>query len=564
VPIQLGESIGFEPSFGLRGGRQAIFRKEVSMADPFTPSRLPENPSLEQYKKQAKDLRKAHGAGDIEIAARIVARLPRASGRTPEAVLAERLSLSDAQLVIARELGFESWPRLKQHIERLRAEQGDMSAALEAFKGAIEDADAGELERLLTRLPKLVGEIGAPLFAFERPAIVAAKDHLELVDVLLKFGADINARSRWERGSYGVLDDTTPEVAEQLILRGAEVDVHAAAGLGKLEALEALLDAEPALVHARGPDGKLPLHAAATPEVVDRLLARGAAIDARDVDHVATAAQYAVRRPAVCRRLIEHGATFDVFIAAALGDVALVERALERAPDTLHAHAPCMLDEKSDYSGYAYPDPPSGSAHIYTWSIGFGWSPAFTAQRLGHAEAAQFLLARCAPAEQLAEACARLDSAAVDALAAQHAGAPRRLQERAADLVVGRSLYLRNFRTPDDVCASIRLFLRAGFDLGAPCYWGATPLHWAAWLGHAQAARLLLEAGAALEARDRVVSGTPLGWALNGCFSPHPDYGQYLELVRLLVDAGAHVEPSQATTDDALINRELARGLART
>jgi len=43
------------------------------------------------------------------------------------------------------------------------------------------------------------------------------------------------------------------------------------------------------LVHARGGDGQTPLHFASTVEIAEFLLAHGAAIDARDVDHEAHA-----------------------------------------------------------------------------------------------------------------------------------------------------------------------------------------------------------------------------------------------------------------------------------
>ncbi len=524
--------------------------------------RLPENPNLEQYKKRAKELHKAHGAGDAAAAERIARHLPRAAGASADEVLSRRFSLSDAQLVIARELGLESWPRLKRRIDQIHAERGDAEAQVEAFKAAVEEPNPAEVRRLLTRYPGLRGRLAEPLFAFGKPAIVAAKDTPELVDVLLDFGADINARSHWAPGSFGVLDGTEQRAAEHLIARGARLDVHAAAHLGKLDRLAAMLDAQPELVHARGPDGQLPLHVAGTAEVVDVLIARGAELEARDIDHAATAAQYAVRRPEVCQRLVERGAEVDVFIGAALGDRTVIERALARFPESLRAHAPVMIGERSADSGYDYPDPPDGSAHIYTWAIGFGWSPAFAAHRFGHAEAAEYLLARCSAVERLAEACARLDAGAVAQISGLHPQEPRLLHERKADLVAGRSVYLRNFKTPEAVTESVRLFLEAGFSTDQPCYWGATPLHWAAWFGHADAARLLLAAGASVNALARVTEARPLGWALHGCFDSHPDYDQYLEVVRLLVAAGAPVRAEMLPTEDPLINRELQKGLA--
>jgi hypothetical protein len=80
---------------------------------------LPDRPNLEQYKKQAKDL-----AGDCSLGvpgalARIRRHHPRFH-KLPESDLpAAHVSLTDAQLVVAREHGFESWPKFAKHIETL-------------------------------------------------------------------------------------------------------------------------------------------------------------------------------------------------------------------------------------------------------------------------------------------------------------------------------------------------------------------------------------------------------------------------------------------------------------
>ena len=73
---------------------------------------LPASPSLEQLRRQAKDLLRAHRAGDEAARARVAAQHPR-----PD----EPLKLSGAQLVIAREHGFPSWPRLRAYVERVAA-----------------------------------------------------------------------------------------------------------------------------------------------------------------------------------------------------------------------------------------------------------------------------------------------------------------------------------------------------------------------------------------------------------------------------------------------------------
>jgi hypothetical protein len=75
--------------------------------------------NLEQQSKRAKELLKGMRAGDAEAVARFRLHHPRASGLR-ETVPPETLArLSEAQLVVARELGLPSWPKLKAHIEAM-------------------------------------------------------------------------------------------------------------------------------------------------------------------------------------------------------------------------------------------------------------------------------------------------------------------------------------------------------------------------------------------------------------------------------------------------------------
>ena len=70
---------------------------------------LPSRPSLEQFKKQAKDLRKAHRLADPQAVERIRTHLPKLS-QTPVAdIPAADFGLQEAQHVIAREYGFKNW-----------------------------------------------------------------------------------------------------------------------------------------------------------------------------------------------------------------------------------------------------------------------------------------------------------------------------------------------------------------------------------------------------------------------------------------------------------------------
>ena len=75
-------------------------------------SPLPSHASLDHLKHQAKDLLRGLRANDPDAKGRALAHLPR--HRRNEAP-----RLSDAQLIVAREYGYVSWPRMKEHVDLL-------------------------------------------------------------------------------------------------------------------------------------------------------------------------------------------------------------------------------------------------------------------------------------------------------------------------------------------------------------------------------------------------------------------------------------------------------------
>jgi len=86
---------------------------------------LPSNPSLEHLKYQAKDLLEAHKARVQEAFARIIEFHPKFARSAEQEIRVSEFSLADAQFVIAREYGFDSWPKLKHHIESLAQHQAN-------------------------------------------------------------------------------------------------------------------------------------------------------------------------------------------------------------------------------------------------------------------------------------------------------------------------------------------------------------------------------------------------------------------------------------------------------
>ena len=79
------------------------------------PKSLPANPSIENLRNRAKTLLRELRAGDAAGVARFHESHPEHAHTATDA-LATEAGLSDAQWVVAREYGFESWPKLKQHV----------------------------------------------------------------------------------------------------------------------------------------------------------------------------------------------------------------------------------------------------------------------------------------------------------------------------------------------------------------------------------------------------------------------------------------------------------------
>lgn len=118
---------------------------------------LPQNPDLQHLKYQAKDLLAGHAAHSAAVAQRIREFHPRWEKASDAAIFAARLTLSDAQLAIAREYGFASWTRLKQRIEKPRPSDEVSLPHHERiedpiFRRGVEFIDSGDLEGLREHL----------------------------------------------------------------------------------------------------------------------------------------------------------------------------------------------------------------------------------------------------------------------------------------------------------------------------------------------------------------------------------------------------------------------------
>jgi Ankyrin repeat len=489
---------------------------------------LPPRPSLEMQQKRAKDLLRAAWRSEADALARIRALHP----KPPDPAT---LKLADAQLVIARGYGFESWAALKRRIEALTLTPVDQ------FRRALDAGDVEAVRRLLAEHAEVRAAVNEPCGPFGgRPVSMAARN-LPLLDVLLANGADINLKSAWPPGGFGLLETgTTPEQAAPLIARGAIVDVFAAANLGMLDRLGELVDGDPTLVHARGGDGKTALHCATSMDIARYLVERGADVDARCVDHFSTPAQYLVRdHPDIARLLVERGAWFDIFIAVALRDHARIEHCLREDPEALDHrtwHGKYELPRGQD--GVPVRDVPADCrGDIYRWVFDHNVSAMDVAATLGFDDVVQRLGRAATPAQRLLAACWRADRSAAEAAIAQQPDVVRTLSPAQISLIA--------YKAHAGDTAAVALMIDLGFDARAKGTDQAEPLRWAAFLGNAAMVTLLLAHDPPIGERDAQFQGTPLGWCVYGAVHGWAcRRGDFPTCVRLLIAAGEQPDPS--------------------
>lgn len=310
---------------------------------------LRDEPDLDQLKRQAKELLRAFCAGDTDAVTEVSRFYRDADPGT--------FKLANAQLVLARAHGFESFPDLVLEVERREPE-------VRAFVAAVNAGRVDDVRGLLERDPDLKARIDHPWFEFGATALLSAVDHdnRDLVNLLLDWGADPNGESDWEMGGFTPLHLASPKMGRHLMTRGAVPDACGAARIGDLDELERIIATDPGRVHERGGDGKQPLHMATTVKCAEYLLDQGADLEGRCADHHSTPLMYhAVDHPEVARLLIQHGARPDVFAAVALDDLELLTRLVDERPERANA----TLDQGELAT-------PGDLCLIYTWTMGMG------------------------------------------------------------------------------------------------------------------------------------------------------------------------------------------------
>ena len=436
--------------------------------------------NLEQLRKQAKELVKAARTGDSEA-------LERLGGREP--------ILANAQLALARENGYASWPALVAAVE----------ATVDAFVEAATDGRRDRAERLLAAKPEIRRDPGARLVRGESwdgdpnrpggprewaPLLYVTHSVFANADAaraLLARGADPNATFTNEYGEMsalygaaGVVHD--PELTRVLLEAGANPDdgesVYHSVEAEDPACLRLLLEAG-----ARVPGTNAIGHALD----YDRIEPVRMLLEAGGDPNEGALAAHAIRRgrgPEFLRLLAEHGADVNRTGGETWrGDVPL------RTP---YAHAALRnrkdnMDVLAELGASTDVDP----ADLVVAAVARGEKPAGPLPTDLDPDAQEILI--------LGALDGQLDSV-VEAVGPNFSG------------VVG----------------------------GSP---EGTLLHHAAWVGRVELVRELLKRGADARAVSRAEFSTPLAWAVLA--SQHYSGGDrdYVGVAEALVEEDAELEP---------------------
>ncbi len=492
---------------------------------------LPPRPSLEHLKKQAKELLASVRSGEPEALGLYRSSFPGAEPPT----------LARAQLVLARDYGYESWSALKRYLAD--NELADFVAAL--LEGRLEEAkkllpnlrDAipgdlvasaltGQVEVVMDAVRKNRALLNDPVGRLERPLLtyvcfsrlVADPEFgpgiRQLCKELLEAGADPNvcylsdwAGEKWRAtplyGAAGVLNDAG--LTKLLLDAGADPNdgsgdedpyrgeslYHVSEHTGHNECLRLLLDAGPSQV--------------AKNYCIKRKL------DFEDMEGV--------------RLYLDHGADPNAnFRRTALSHAILRNRSLD------------MLRLLLSYGA----DP---NAKDMDGTTAYG-----LARRLGNKEAARLLEEHGAradfePHDAILIAAAEEDEPKVRELATEHPEVVAAFgslgRQENGGLPLGSAGDVLHDMARLGHVKALRVLLDLGIDPGLRNGFNETPLHWACVAGRAEAAKLLIDRGAPLDVREKNHGADPLGWAIWGSTYWNDPHGDYVLTVKVMLEAGA-------------------------
>jgi ankyrin repeat protein len=499
--------------------------------------RLPERPSLEQLRKQAKDYLDTLRADDPSV------------------------TLSVAQHALAREYGFDSWAKLVHHVDAMQPANRMLQPAplksdqkllwspgrgidVWALMQACASGDLDRVRALIAKDPSLARSH----YEYRKPLYFAVRENrIDVVRFLLEH--DHNPLDLWvDDDPLDIARDRGYTEMEQLLTRTLETQFNASAkgdAVARalrdhdLQRMRELLDAQPELVATGDSRSSQPIHWATMTrqlDAIDELLRRGADINARRMDgarpiHLTNGdyfyrgwrdvpANWPVTAAQVMAHLRARGALIDLPTACHTGDIDSVRELLRQDPS--------LANKTGEHDGYY---------------LGAG-APLSNAAAAGRLDIVHLLLDHGADPNLPEEQFAPRGKALYSAVYHGHYEIAKLLLERGAFPnppveSSGDALWVSQEWRPDKRMEQLLLSYGAKPTKGhAGEDWPRegnnwlriSPLHEAARKGDIEEAKKLLDAGADLTARDEHLRSTPLAWAAK--------FGQP-EMVKFLLAHGA-------------------------
>ncbi|GAA4460048.1 ankyrin repeat domain-containing protein [Phytohabitans houttuyneae] len=483
---------------------------------------LPDRPHLDSLRRQARALQRAARAGEPEAVARLDRHHPGGAPADPAA-----LPLSAAQLVVAREYGFGSWPRLTRYLRTVEEhgwytalgaapadDPADEFCRLACLTYGAEDGPArwAQARALLARHPDLTAANIWAAAAAARPDDVGR--------LLAARPGAATARGgpfRWRPLFYLVYSRFDPAVPAEPVLAVARMLLDAGADPDEGYLFDALPSPFTLLtgVFGHGEQGRprQPSHPHWR-ELGRMLLAAGAdPNDAQalynrmfepDDGHLELLFEYGLGTG--------DGGPWKARIADLTPPARMLRIQLRWAIEHHQRARVRLLVEH----GVDFRSPFEGSGPA--WSPGDGRTPVELAWLNGDTEIADYLVAQGAtplgpdPVRELIAAAFRADRSTVERISAEHPDAVAEARRTRPGLMVWAAT-----QAPIETAT---LLAGLGFDVNAYGRGDApveepweTALHQSAVHGNVELTRRLLALGADPSLRDRRFDATPLDWA---------------------------------------------------
>jgi ankyrin repeat protein len=535
---------------------------------------LPARPSLEQYKKQAKELVKVFRAVQSlksshseaipsETIQRVRKQHPRFAGLPDDEIARTKFALADAQFVIAREHGFESWPKFAKRVEAHASASFAASASdpVAAFivaacvprdsshsSGTLERAqailaahpavananihtaailgDPSGVRRFLTLDARNATAKGGP-HGWDALTHLCFSKYLRL-DRARSDGFVAAARALLDAGASANTGWTEPDHQPQPEWESA---IYGAAGLAQHAGVTRLL-----LERGANPnDGETPYHVVETYDntVMKILVESGKLNDTslttlllRKTDwHDFDGIKWLLEHGADPNRTTHWGRTAFHQAVSRDNSIDIIELLLEHGAD------PALIAQRANLRPT---DGPGLSAVAMAARRGRG-------DVLGSIERHGITI-ELQGVEQLVAACARNDSAKVQAIKKEQPGLVRELVAQGGKL-------LAEFAGVGNT-DGVRQLLYLGVNVNALTEEGdpyfdvaknSTALHSAAWRARPSTVKLLIERGAPVNALDSK-GRTALALAVRACVDSYWKERRTPELVEALLKAGASVQ----------------------